>query len=740
MFLLLCAVIHVGGGKVVKDLRPSPLESRMGEGEEVLVSGQVCWKEEKDDYQIIYLKDNSVISTKSERSVKESRLILYDNTKEEAAIGQLIYARGQLSFFEHARNPGNFDQKDYYRRQGIYGRVWANEVKAADGKKNVLLDKLQEIRGAWQHVFQKHMETEDSGILAAVLLGNKGEMDVDVKELYQTGGIGHILAISGLHLSLIGLGMYRLLRRATGSFAAGGAAGILFLILYICMIGLTVSAVRALVMFLFRVGADLAGRKYDSPTALSVAAVTGLLWRPLSIYDGGFWLSFGAVAALLVILPVFGTLSVYDKYPFLRGIWGSISVSLALTPVLLYYFYEIPLYSSILNFFVLPLMSPLLVSGILGGLLLILSACTGVPGFVQIFLETGGGLLLKVCSWILSFFEKCCDISLNLPGARIVTGRPEMWQMVVYYALLVTGLMLLRHKKSVWKLCALLPLAAGFFLIAFPSVDQGECKVCFVDVGQGDCIFIQGEKGETYLVDGGSNDIKGVGQYRIEPFLLSQGVGKLDYVFVSHGDADHINGIEELLERQEVGIEIGTLVLPVREVWEEHLERLAEKARHAGIRVAEMKPGDHVGADRLRLICIQPGENSEEEPGNSASMVLAVNYGNFDMLLTGDVEGQGEDELTEHIREDYGKTRWEVLKTAHHGSRNSTKEEFLETVSPACAVISAGVDNSYGHPHRETLERLQEAEVNMYSTAVSGMVMIETDGEKLKLSGFCHKT
>ncbi len=112
------------------------------------------------------------------------------------------------------------------------------------------------------------------------------------------------MAISGLHLSFIGIGMYKLLRRITGSYPVGGIFGILFLMLYILMIGFTVSAVRALVMFLFCVGADMTVRHYDAPTALSAAAVVVLVWRPLSLYDGGFWLSFGAVLAILVVVPV----------------------------------------------------------------------------------------------------------------------------------------------------------------------------------------------------------------------------------------------------------------------------------------------------------------------------------------------------------------------------------------------------------------------------------------------------
>lgn len=129
-------------------------------------------------------------------------------------------------------------------------------------------------------------------------------MNQDVKDIYQANGIAHILAISSLHLMFVGGNMYRALRRLTGSYGLAGFLGILFLWIYILMVGVTVSAVRALVMFLFQVGAAMTGRKYDLPTAYVTALFVVLIWRPLSLYDGGFWMSFGAVFAVLFVAPI----------------------------------------------------------------------------------------------------------------------------------------------------------------------------------------------------------------------------------------------------------------------------------------------------------------------------------------------------------------------------------------------------------------------------------------------------
>ena len=701
-------------------------------------------------------------------------------------------------------------------------------MQCADGNVYQCRDFLSRLRLRWKELLLEAVGEEYGGILCAMILGDKREIDTEMKELYQVNGIGHIMAISGLHLSFIGIGIYKILRRVTGSYPIGGIFGILFLMLYIFMVGFTVSAVRALVMFLFRVGADMAGRHYDAPTALSAAAVAVLLWRPLSLYDGGFWLSFGAVLAVLAVVPVVQEeISVYTlhnngqqvgtrtrqsslkqnkkdgSWPvFLRRFWdyvgqvilqgvtASVGINLVILPILLYYFFEFPLYSFILNLFVIPLMSVLLFMGMTGSLF-------------ALWFAPVSAVLFWMCSKILWIYKMSCEITLRLPGARLVIGRPEMWKIAVYYGLVFLGLILLRYiasrkeqdkqgeergqdyqrygkdrrfiqsnrvDKSIsfnnrmsgragrsarkgWPVVFL--WTVGVIILTTHFGEPGKLTIAVLDVGQGDGIFMKGPEGGTYLVDGGSSDVKKVGQYRLEPFLKSQGVGVLDYVLISHGDSDHRNGVEELIERQDIGVKIRTLVLPVREAWDEALSGLAKKAKDYGIRVVVIEPGQNIREGEMAITCIQPGNlgiKSEKaglrkgntvsetgsiipvteklELGNEASMVLAVQYGKFDMLLTGDVEGEGEKQLTQQLEESYPDCTWDVLKVAHHGSKNSSTEEVLQQIQPAYAFISAGQENRYAHPHQETIERLADVGCKIYSTQENGAIIVEVeDGE-----------
>lgn len=720
--------VFAGGSALIRQLRPSPLEIRAKQGEVLAITGQAYKIEKREKHQAVYLKNNSILQIQKDQkqSFQESKFILYTDPEIQIHIGNAIRAAGELSFFQNARNPGNFDQKLYYQRQDIHGSAWAKEVEVVDDSIWKIRDWLSEFRSQWKKALIQAMGEKDGNVLSAMLLGEKSEMDPDTKELYQVSGIGHILAISGLHLSFIGIGAYRIFRRMTGSYTAGGIAGILLLVLYVMMIGVTISAVRALVMFLFRVGADMAGRHYDPPTALAAAAAAVLLWRPLSLYDGGFWLSFGAVFAMIIVLPIFKGLPV-------QGFWASVSINLTILPVMLFYFFEFPPYSLLLNLFVIPLMSAMLFLGLLGSA----AYAAGIP--IAVF-------GLRICKVILWLYEKCCEIGMGIPGARMIAGKPRLWQIAAYYILLAAALVFLRRlrRKEIKKasgmetagkirIMPLLALAAGIFILTFRFGEEGRLSVTILDVGQGDGIFIQGPAGGTYLIDGGSSDIKKVGQYRIEPFLKSRGVGRLDYVLISHGDSDHMNGVKDLIERRKIGIEIGTLVLPMQEAWDEALCSLADMARQAGIQVAAIGPGQGIQEKEAALSCIQPAKGDEIQPGNEASMVLALSSGEFDMLLSGDVEGKGEELLTERLTKTEQARTWEVLKVAHHGSRNSTSERFLQSVQPAFAIISAGEQNRYGHPHQETLVRLKERGIKIYSTQDKGAVMIEVKDGKMTI-------
>lgn len=746
--------VLVGGLRIAKDLRPSPLELAAEDREAVSLTGTVARREEKPKYQVYYLTDNQV--RLKEQIIEESKILVYvkrdksqafqdHNIQEikEIAVGNKLKLTGEVRFFQEASNPGNFDQKFYYQKQGIHASVWAEDVQIMDSRVWHVREGLSVFRCRWKERLVSALGDYYGNSMSAILLGDKSELDSQLKELYQKSGIGHILAISGLHMSFLGTGFYKLLRKSGLSFLQAGLAGILFLLLYTLMIGWGVSSLRALVMFLVRIGADMSGRTYDLPTSLAVAAAVVVLWQPLYLLDAGFLLSFGAILGIVLMYPV---LDGFHAAP--KALCAGLSIHLMLLPVMLYYYFEFPLYSLLLNLLVVPLMSVVLGAGIAGSALSMLWA--------------GGGMgILQVCKGILWFYERACGMSMELPAARIVTGRPGNIWMAAYYIVLLggctAGLASIRSRKqtekepwgksqerekeqtgnirretySVRTVMVLLPVV--FCLTcACSHGKRGELQVVMLDVGQGDGLYIRTPSGRHYLIDGGSTDVSKVGTYRIEPFLKSRGVRELDYVFISHGDADHINGVEELLENQAMGIRIQTLVLPEEKVLDEALLELAKKAEDYGTKAVTIRKGQQVQDGGMTLTCLAPAADYGGEIGNASSMVLALKYQEFDMLFTGDVEGDGEYALTESG----DLPKCDILKVAHHGSKNSTSNAFLEKADPAVGFISAGRNNRYSHPHQETLERLRQLGCRLFSTQDCGAVTVKTDGSKMEMEGY----
>ncbi len=757
------------------------------DGEQVWISGIVSRREASEKYYICYLESIRSVSS-GKRITDHWKFLIYiprNKNIETVRVGNRIEVSGRLDLFETAVNPGMFDQRQYYHRRGVAAGIWAESVQIRDASVRQSGEFLCRTSILWSEKLCSLLGEKQGGILSAMLFGEKHHIPAEIKELYKQSGIGHVLAISALHMTFIGMGLYRLLRKTGLPFLPAGCAGGLFLSVYTNMIGEGASSLRALVMYLIRMGAEITGRTYDLAISLSAAAMVILFSRPFWMGEAGFLLSFSAVMGLLLqnCLPenLWQGRSKKEKKKkekkekngrkkrrqFLskavirESLLSSFSIQAVMFPLLLYFYYEIPLYAIFLNLIVIPLMSWILGAGLAGSFLLLFGNTS------LVFLSVPGKWLLKSCGFLLECFEKLANVSLSLPGARWVAGQPKLWQILGYYLLLALALCCLMWKKERKekksekgkktrrrKEAAFLLYGLAVWICISGRGLGSDLEITMLDVGQGDCFVLRLPGNVTCLIDGGSSDVKAAGKFRLEPFLKARGISSLDYVFVSHGDQDHCNAVEELFSRQRTGIEIRNLVLPCREAWDEKLENLAAEARTAGIKVEEIRTGQSLVCRETVLTCLLPDAATAEEPGNGASMVLKLEYHNFRMLFTGDLETEQEAELIRKLEEteqgnkagsvetDRGKTGKieagnipiTVLKTAHHGSSGSTGTAFLEKITPTYAWISSGKENPYGHPHPDTMKRLQEAGCQIYNTQESGAVILRTDGYKIKLT------
>ncbi len=666
---------------------------------EVRLTGYVLTRKVQEDYAYVVLGRTVLFLQSNYYHIDNVRITLETPFAYEA--GSLLGVSGFLEKPEKATNPGQFDRDLYFRIQKIGYVMKKPAVTLLEGQREPLRELPLRLRELLFARIEALYPGEAAGTLAAMLIGDKSLLSDEDSSYYRMGGISHMLAISGLHITVLAMGLYRLLIALKLPYQASAGIALVFISFYAVMTGLSVSTVRAVVMFAVSMGAKLFGRTYDLLTALSLAAILLLLDNPCYLLYSGFQLSFLAV------------LCIYYSRERSRFAGGLI-LSLVSMPVVLSSFYEIPLLGVAVNLLLLPLLPAVLVFGILG------TAFGGVFTLPAVF-------LLKAIRQLLLLLSR-------VPYASLILGNPSRLRILLYSACLAVFLYFyqrFRTDKRRFLLLLFVPLLV--FVLGFHF--RRGIRMTFLDVGQGDSCVMELADGSNFLVDGGSSTAYRVGEERILPFLKYEGIRRLDGVFVTHLDSDHTSGILELLEavkKRTTSLRVGTVILPDIKRKDEAYLAMAELAREAGARVLSVKEGDVFSFGKTKLEVLGPDPERETEPfdSNAQCIVLRVSYGSFDALLTGDVQKEGEENLLEQLRE--RNISCEVLKVSHHGSAHSTPEEFLRELDAKIGVISAGKGNRYGHPDPELLKRLDEAGMEIFRTDLDGALLVESDGKEIR--------
>lgn len=743
---------------------------------EVFLEGIVAGKQYKESsyggYLQVTLKKVKVLRESNAASLSdlEGKYLcqIASENPMDIKIGQRLLIQGKYSSLEEPTNPGQFNLGKYYCSQGILGQFKKCNIVKQGVEFSKVRESMWQIRQKAHEFLKQELGEEDGALIAAMCLGEKSSLEEEDKNLYQRNGISHILAISGLHLMLLGMGVFRSLKVVLGSGKQVTLVSIIIMSLYCVFTGNSISTIRATIMFALSLIAPMLGRSYDSLSALGLAAILQLFMNPYVLNNSGFLLSFLAVVGVTFLAPklqeLFGV-----KGKLGKSLCVSISSTLATLPVLLCNYGTYPWYSIFLNLLILPSMSVLLFLAVL--LLLVwmpnwLGAATletvYLMGFESLHvIKTGIVFVIKI---ILQYFEICCRIFEHAPFKDGYLGAPNAVQIMVYTCLILVALSgIIRHSMLARKMILMSAIS-----ILTLQVNVG-AEVTMLDVGQGDSVVIRNHNGNIYLSDCGSSSVSKVGKYRLVPFLKYKGYGRIKGIFVSHMDKDHMNGIVELLKMAfQERIQISYLFLPESVLWIEEdrevIEELESLAKQNKTKVVYLKQGDKIVDGKMNFYCLYPNDDAEGQDRNNQSLVLLMQYHKFDMLLTGDVERKGEQEIVEYIdrmslhgmdlfelpdtvkkQEESLETVQrhveslemcegiEVLKVAHHGSSGSSSEEFLEKTQPKLCLISCGKDNSYGHPHKETLQRLEEVGSKILNTVDCGAISIKIRKGKIDM-------
>lgn len=647
---------------------------------------------------------------------------------EQLKIGSRIKVEGVCHGFEPAYNDGQFDSALYYRAQKIDLTLFGCQIISRGNEFAPVSQGLYSVRSSFSHILSEHLPAPYAGVMQAMLLGEKEALDEDVEALFRRNGVSHILAISGLHISFLGMGIFSILKKIRLPYCGAAFFALLFVTAFGKMIGETASALRSIIMFFLLLLAGLCKRTYDMLTAIALSAACLLTVKPLYITQGGFLLSFGAVMGLALILPIIRerirpplikrmVLSSTKKENFFRFLKEKLTASLAagfsvfaaIFPIQLYFFYSYAPYSILLNLMIVPLAGLLLWCGVLGLL------------FVGLFPQAGI-LAFLPCKAILKAMEGICLLFDRLPYNNLILGKPAFWKVMVYYIILV--LMILFHKRYKNRTLA----AAFILLLGLISLRPRLDTACtMLDVGQGECLVVEEKSGLNIMVDGGSSDISQVGKYRMVPYLKSHGISRLDYVFLSHGDLDHLSGIKEILEDENLGITIDYLVLTKFALADESYDTIVSLAKEQNVKLLYVTEGDLFELGNTVWRCLYP-DVEETGEGNDQSMVLVMKCRGIKMLFTGDLTEEKEQKL---LTEDV-----DILKCGHHGSKYSTSENLLKSCKPELALISAGRNNTYGHPHQELLKRLEDYGCRIYCTQDSGAITVRFQRGRVSVERF----
>jgi len=703
---------------------PDYLKEWIKEHPESVVCGEVESFRDTEFSQTVSLNESYLIYRSKKFPIKN--ITVYLKKREELKPGMYLCVRGVLEELSLPRNPGEFNARQYYACEHMYYSVKKGEVLKKGKEGNAYQTLLLRIREHLNGVLED-AAGEAAPVFAAMVLGEKGELPKETKMLYQMAGIIHILAISGLHISLLGMGLYELLKKTGLGIWSAGFLSLAVMIFYGEMTGGSVSAMRAVSMFLIATGAKILGRIYDMMTALSVSAMILLLESPAYLYNTGFLLSFGAVLGVGAVLPVFLKFSGI-KNKILKSLMGSVCVQLTTLPVMLWFYGEVSIIGIFLNLLVLPTVGIVLISGVFTALIGCISpglaVCVSLPGRLVLFA-----------------YDKLCSLGASLLFCTWTPGQPKIWQAVIYYILLFSvtgaaGFLIKKEVKNRRKLYLaksglVVSLAAALFVLS--QRDRLHMEITCLDIGQGDAIAAQLPTGEVFLVDGGSSNKKNIGQYQILPFLKNQGISYVDAVFISHTDEDHISGVREILEYMEKGLislKIGNLILPGISEKTEARRELEALAKKVGIQVMTANRGDDFRIGDGRISVLSPEKGASGEDVNEDAVVFLLSYKNFRGLFTGDVGEETEKKLLSVLSD------VDFLKVGHHGSGYSSTQAFLDKIKPEVSVISCSESNTYGHPSPETIKRLEKSGSRVEYTMKSGAVTVFTDGENVGVRRF----
>jgi competence protein ComEC len=629
----------------------------------------------------------------------------------------------------------DFSYKDYLARQGIHSMLdFPTITVVGEGHGDPLHRAIYSLKDHLQQTIARLLPEPSASLLTGILLGIETGIARSVLEDFNTTGTTHIIAISGFNIAIVGGAIGLLTRRLLGIYRAA-VVSIFAIALYTILVGADAAVVRAAIMGSIALIALIAGRQAYAVASLAAAALLMTLWNPLVLWDVGFQLSFAATVGLILLVRPMeqGVRALLSRLqPEERAasivrllsdpLFVTLGAQLAVWPITLYHFHRLSLVSPVTNFLIIPAQPAVMMVGGVATLLGALHPLLGQP--------------VAWVAWLfLAYTIKVVESTAHFPIASTELSGFSAGIVLLYYGLFAAAMArvhlrwprlrqirgLFTQRVGTRFLLGGLTLAVLLSWIAALQMPDGRLHVHFLDVGQGDAIFVQCPNGQQILVDGGPNPSVLLSQLgRRMPFWDHS----LDLVVLTHPEVDHVAGLIDVLARYDVGLVLESgqeCSNATCAAWRTSVEgkQIPYRRAEAGMSLTV--------ADGLRLQVLHPPTrlmaNTASDINNN-SEVIRLQYGQFSVLLAGDVMMEAENALLAS-----GQSLDSlVLKVPHHGGDTSLSVSFLDEVDPELAIISVGADNRFGHPDQVTMEKLEG--IATYRTDRDGSIQVVTDGER----------
>lgn len=698
-----------------------------------------------------YLLNVDLVETGQEGfSVSGTLLVkIYGAESDSYRFGERLGLRGEIVEPRGQRNPGGFDYRYYLRSQGVDALIYPLPAQVSSlgaGSVSNITASAISLRSSLIKTIEANLPSPSAELLAAILFGQRERLPDEIELNFRQAGVGHLMAVSGLHVGLVAaliLGLGRLFNLRGSVFLA---IAIIVVFAYAYLTGMRPSALRAAVMVSLSLAALILDRERDLPTAVSFAALLTLFLNPLLLFTAGFQFSYVATLSIIYAYRPLEQLLKASRCPTLprKLLAVTIAAQLGVLPLSVYYFQHLPLGGILFNLLLLPLMALLVGIGLTGAMLGLIVA---LPGAIVLWAARP---MLEIMLYVTALS--------NLPGLSRSVYPPGLLFICIYYGLLVIFLTIYyrwkdyavkveglrqfflwhystaKRRLSLWLLGGLVLGSAVCIIwigILFPN--DNDLTVTFLDVGQGAAALIETPCKTIIMVDaGGEPAFRGnpgrIGETVLLPYFRHRGIRNIDLAIITHPHEDHFGGFIPLLDT----LAIDSILISPAEGESEYYLDLLNRAEELQIKVREAVTGQiWQCGDQVVLEIIAPPEKLFSGTGsdlNNNSIVFILHYGQVRLLFTGDIEDAAVNDLLRRGLD----LKADLLLVPHHGGYLAAMPDFLEAVDPSLAVIQVG-KNSFGHPHPAIVDIIEMAGVKLYRNDQQGAVIFRTDGREMSV-------